>query len=47
MDIDSILAVVSPQGMWTDNIRNANIKGDQLEAFKILNGYENIYSNFV
>ena len=24
---------------------NANIKGDQIEVFKILNGYENIDSN--
>ena len=31
--------------MWTDNIRNAKIKGDQIEVFKILNGYENIDSN--
>ena len=31
--------------MWTDNTRNAKIKGDQIEVFKILNGYENIYSN--
>ena len=31
--------------MWTDNTRNANIKGDQIEVFKILNGYENIDSN--
>ena len=33
--------------MWTDNTRNAKIKGggDQLEVFKILNGYENIDSN--
>ena len=29
--------------MWTDNTRNAKIKGGgQIEAFKILNGYENI-----
>ena len=28
--------------MWTDNSRNAKIKGDQIEVFKILNGYENI-----
>ena len=33
--------------MWTDNTRNANIKGDQIEVFKILNGYENIDSNIV
>ena len=33
--------------MWTDNTRNAKIKGDQIEVFKILiNGYENIDSNF-
>ena len=31
--------------MWTDNTRNAKIKGDQIEMFKILNGYENIVSN--
>ena len=30
--------------MWTDNTRNAKIK-DQIEVFKILNGYENIDSN--
>ena len=33
-------------GMWTDNTRNAKIKGgDQIEVFMILNGYENIDSN--
>ena len=31
--------------MWTDNTRNAKIEGDQIEVFKILNGYENIDSN--
>ena len=31
--------------MWTDNTRNAKIKGDKIEVFKILNGYENIDSN--
>ena len=32
--------------MWTDNTRNAKIKGgDQIEVFRILNGYENIDSN--
>ena len=31
--------------MWTDNTRNAKIKGDQIEVFKILNGYENSDSN--
>ena len=31
--------------MWTDNTRNAKIKGYQIEVFKILNGYENIDSN--
>ena len=34
--------------MWTDNTRQAKIKrlrGDQIEVFKILNGYENIDSN--
>ena len=24
--------------MWTNNTRNAKIKGDQIEVFKILNG---------
>ena len=35
--------------MWTDNTRNANIKGGgQIEVFKIKNGYENIeYNIFV
>ena len=32
--------------MWTDNNRNAKVKGDQIEVFKILNGFENIDSNF-
>ena len=31
--------------MWTDDTRNAKIGGDQIEVFKILNGYENIDSN--
>ena len=31
--------------MWTGNTSNAKIKGDQIEVFKILNGYENIDSN--
>ena len=31
--------------MWTDNTRNAKIKGVQIEVFKILNGYENIDYN--
>ena len=31
--------------MWTDNTRDAKIKRDQIEVFKILNGYENIDSN--
>ena len=32
--------------MWTDNTRNTKIKGGgQIEVFKILNGYDNIYSN--
>ena len=26
--------------MWTDNTRNAKIKGDQIEVLKILNGYD-------
>ena len=30
---------------WTDNTINAKIKGDQIEVFKILNGYENIDYN--
>ena len=25
--------------MWTDTTRNATIKGDQIEVFKVLNGY--------
>ena len=33
--------------MWTDNTRNAKIRGGQIEVFKILNGYENIDSNIV
>ena len=32
--------------MWADNTRNAKIKWDQIEVFKILSGYENIDSNF-
>ena len=28
--------------MKNDNTRNAKIKGDEIEVFKILNGYENI-----
>ena len=28
--------------LWTDNTRNAKIKGDQLQVFKILNGYMKI-----
>ena len=31
--------------MWTDNTRNAKNKGDQIEVFTILNGYENIDYN--
>ena len=32
--------------MWTDNTRNWKIKGGcQIEAFKIVNGYENIDYN--
>ena len=31
--------------MWTDNTRNAKIKGDQIGVFNVLNGYENIGSN--
>ena len=35
--------------MWTDNTRNAKIRGGrgQIEVFKILNGYENIDSNIL
>ena len=33
--------------MWTDNTRNAKIKGGgQIEVFNIFDGYENIDSNF-
>ena len=31
--------------MSADNTRNKKIKGDQIEVFKILNGYENIDAN--
>ena len=31
--------------MWTDNTRNAKIRGGQIEVFMILNGYANIDSN--
>ena len=32
--------------MWTDNtIETRRLRGDQIEVFKILNGYENIDSN--
>ena len=31
--------------MWTDNSRNANIKGGSDRMFKILNGYDNIDSD--
>ena len=41
-----ISAVKNDKGRWTDNTRNAKIKGDQIEVFIILNGYENIDSNF-
>ena len=33
--------------MRTDNTRNAKIKGDQIEVFKILYGYEHIDSKIV
>ena len=33
------------KGMWTDNTGHAKIKGDQIEVFNILNGYEKIDSN--
>ena len=33
------------KGMWTDNTRNAKIKGGQIEVFNILDGYENIDYN--
>ena len=26
--------------MWTDNTRNAKIKGDQIEVFKILKNFQ-------
>ena len=32
--------------MWPDNTRNAKIKGGSNISVKILNGYENIDSNF-
>ena len=32
--------------MWTNSSRNPKIKGDQIDVFKILNGYENIDYNF-
>ena len=28
--------------MWSNNIGDAKIEGDQIEVFKILNGHENI-----
>ena len=31
--------------MWTDNTRNARLRGDQIEVFNILNGYVHIDSN--
>ena len=31
--------------IWTDNTRNATIKGGSIEVFKILNGYEHFVSN--
>ena len=34
--------------MWTDNtvtLETQRLRGDQIEVFKILNGYENIDSN--
>ena len=31
--------------MWANNSRNAKIKGDQIEVFNILNGYEYIDYN--
>ena len=33
--------------MRADNTRHAKIKGDKIEVFKILNGYENIDSKIV
>ena len=33
--------------MWTDNTRNAKIRGAQIEVFKILNGYEHIDYNIL
>ena len=32
--------------MWTNNTRSTKIMGDQIEVFKIFNGYENIDCNF-
>ena len=32
--------------MWINNTRNQEIKRDQIEVFKILNGYGNIDKNF-
>ena len=31
--------------MWTDKLETRRLRGDQIEVFKILNGYENIDSN--
>ena len=33
--------------MWINNIRNRRLRGDQIEVFKILNGYENIDRNIL
>ena len=32
-------------GMWTDNTKTRRLRGDQIEVFKILTGYENIDLN--
>ena len=33
--------------MWSNNIGDATIEGDQIEVFKILNGHENIEPNVI
>ena len=33
--------------MWFNNTRNQNIERDQIEVFKILNGYTNIDRNIL
>ena len=34
-----------PERMWFNNSRERRLRGDQIEVFKILNGYENIDRN--